>query len=83
MKEEVITFKVDSELAAFLKKLPNRSAFIRHSIVEALGNFCPVCSGTGLLTRSQKKHWESFSKSHPLKKCTKCDELYLTCENNL
>ncbi len=55
-KEEVITFKADVELAKALGSMPNKSDFIRRAILSALGNACPVCSGTGALTVSQMHH---------------------------
>jgi hypothetical protein len=81
-KQEIITFKVDQELLEAIKDIPNRSAFIRTAIVAALGNVCPLCNGTGLLTPSQQRHWDEFAHSHSLKKCKDCNELFLVCSKN-
>ncbi len=43
----VITFRLDVHIARILQNMPNRSAFIRQSIEQALGNVCPMCSGSG------------------------------------
>ena len=80
MKEEIITFKVDEGLSKVLKSIPNRSEFIRHSIMNALNSLCPLCNGTGFLSEAQKKHWEKFSVHHSIKKCEKCEELYISCD---
>ena len=44
-KSQVVAFKVEEDLADFLNKLPNKSAFIRKSIVAQLGMTCPLCTG--------------------------------------
>jgi hypothetical protein len=78
-KGEVITFKVDESLARALEGIPNRSEFIRNSILNALENTCPLCRGIGILTPNQKNHWEEFSRRHSIEECAECHELYLTC----
>ncbi len=79
---EVLTFKVDKELVKLLKKVPNRSEFIRGAILAALDNACPFCQGTGLLTPHRKKHWEDLSKHHPTKECKECHEDVLVCSTH-
>ena len=78
-KQEIITFKVDEQLGEIIKRLPNRSDFIRKAVLHALDNACPLCQGSGILTPSQKKHWESFLESHEISHCEECDSLYITC----
>jgi len=80
-KQEIVTFKVDYSLLEVLKDLPNRSEFIRQAILNALDNICPLCQGTGSLTPDQKKHWQSFSKSHSLEECENCHEIHLICND--
>ena len=46
-KDEVITFKVESQLAEILKRMPNRSQFIRSAILNSLEHVCPLCQGLG------------------------------------
>ena len=36
-KSQIVAFKAEEELATFLNKLPNKSAFIRKAIVAQLG----------------------------------------------
>jgi len=78
-KHEIITFKVDEDLLDALKKVPNRSEFIRHAIVEALGLTCPLCGGSGMLTPNQKSHWDEFTEDHAIKQCEECHENMLVC----
>lgn len=75
----IVTFKVNDDLLAVIKEIPNRSEFIRAAIMTALENVCPLCSGTGLLTPKQKEHWESFSRDHTLKRCDDCQEIFIEC----
>lgn len=78
-KDEVISFKVGAALARVIRRLPNRSEFIRAAVLSALDHACPLCQGTGLLSPEQKKHWDAFARDHTVKHCRECDALYLTC----
>ncbi|HPM77394.1 MAG TPA: ribbon-helix-helix domain-containing protein [bacterium] len=80
-KDEIVTFKVDQVLLAELRRMPNRSEFIRNAIKTALNNVCPLCQGTGVLSPEQKKHWEDFTKHHQLIECKECHELHLVCDS--
>ncbi len=80
-KTEVISFKADEELAAMLRNMPNRSDFIRNAVLEYMQNTCPLCSGTGLISISQREHWEKFIKTHTVEKCRDCNELYIRCNS--
>lgn len=80
-KTEIITFKVDQSLITALKGISNRSEFIRSALLTALENTCPLCSGTGILSPSQKKHWDKFSENHSVRECRDCHEIYLVCNS--
>ena len=79
-KSEVITFKVDDALLEELHKIPNRSAFIRNAVLAALESTCPLCQGTGILSPSQREHWDRFSRDHIVAECDDCHELHIVCE---
>ena len=79
-KEEIITFKVDQELADALAGVRNRSAFIREAILSALGNACPFCDGTGTLSVAQMRHWRALMLHHHMEECETCHEMYLVCD---
>ena len=80
-KQSIITFKVDDELFSAIQNIPNRSEFIRSALVEALGSVCPLCKGSGMLTKNQKNHWDAFSEDHAIERCKKCNERVLVCSN--
>ena len=42
-----VTYRLDPELAAALKHLPNQTAFVERTLREALSQGCPLCHGTG------------------------------------
>ena len=79
-KEEIITFKVDEKMSRAMADVENRSAFIRDAILAALGNTCPVCQGSGILSQSQQTHWNDFLSHHHFEKCNKCNEKRLVCD---
>src|SRR5881397_4064988 len=56
-KTAVVAFKVEEELAEFLNKLPNKSAFIRKAIAAQLGMACPLCNGRGVVPRGIHDHY--------------------------
>ena len=68
-KQGIITFKVDEDLFEVIKDIPNRSEFIRAAIISALGSVCPLCNGSGMLTRNQKRHWDDFAVDIWFKVC--------------
>lgn len=80
-KQEVITFKADPELALALADMSNRSQFIRDAIRAALQGACPLCNGSGTLTRSQRDHWQRFTFSHHVVTCEGCHEPMLVCDH--
>ncbi|MFP4330428.1 MAG: ribbon-helix-helix domain-containing protein [Spirochaetaceae bacterium] len=82
-KEEVITFKVDEELAEALGGIRNRSNFIRQAVLAALGNTCPVCNGTGTLSVPQMRHWQEFREHHRVQFCDDCHEAHLVCDHEV
>jgi metal-responsive CopG/Arc/MetJ family transcriptional regulator len=81
-KQEVISFKVDEDLAKVIREIPNRSEFIRKALLNALDNTCPLCRGTGIITPKQKIHWKEFSHHHRVEVCEDCHAVHLVCEND-
>ena len=78
-KQSIVTFKAEDSLMEALRGVPNRSAFIRSAVLAALNSACPLCGGTGILTREQKTHWDAFAVDHTLKQCNTCHEYHLVC----
>ena len=79
-KQEIISFKADGAMAKALSQVPNRSEFIRSAVLSALRNACPLCGGTGHLTAHQRRHWEAFTSTHSVRKCTDCRAVHLVCD---
>ena len=77
---DIISFKVDHDLAELLKHVRNRSEFIRGAILAALGKTCPLCNGSGILDDAQRGRWTAFTASHPLTECGRCHETVFTCD---
>jgi hypothetical protein len=42
-----VTFRIDPQLAAALRTLPNQTLFVETALLEALGETCPLCDGKG------------------------------------
>jgi hypothetical protein len=71
-KTQIVAFKVEEQLAAFLNKLPNKSAFIRKAIVAQLGMACPLCQGAGTVPRGLHAHYSPVLAKNNIRKCDKC-----------
>jgi hypothetical protein len=71
-KTQVVAFKVEEELAEFLNKLPNKSAFIRKAIVAQLGMACPLCTGTGIVPPGVHDHFAPVLAKNNIRKCDGC-----------
>lgn len=78
-KQAIVTFKVDEELARRLRRVGNRSQFIRAALLAALEDTCPLCGGAGTLGREQRRIWDRFVATHPLAECSRCHESVPTC----
>jgi len=81
-KESVVSFKADQSLAKLLQAMPNRSEFIRRALLQAMDSTCPLCQGSGIMTPSQRQHWEVFTKEHHIGICAEgCGETILFCDH--
>ena len=78
-KQQIITFKAEQALVEAMDAIPNRSEFIRSAILAALEGVCPLCHGTGVLSPHQQMHWQEFSRTHQVERCSDCDEEKLVC----
>lgn len=80
-KSKIVTFKADKGLLEAMRGIPNRSEFIRDAVSVALDSVCPLCDGTGILSPSQKTHWQEFAVNHAIVECEQCHEQHLVCPN--
>jgi len=76
----VVTFKADHALWEAMQGISNRSEFIRSAVLAALDGACPLCRGTGVLSASQRRHWEEFERTHSVERCDDCHEGHLVCQ---
>jgi hypothetical protein len=82
-KTEVVAFKVESELAELLNKLPNKSAFIRKAIAAQLGVACPLCMGKGVVPRGIHDHFAPLINQLNARACDHCgDQLSIPLESS-
>src|SRR6202790_4805947 len=81
-KTAVVAFKVEEELAEFLNKLPNKSAFIRKAIAAQLSIACPLCNGSGAVPRGVHDHYAPLLQRFNQRDCDGCgDKLPLPRES--
>lgn len=71
-KTAVVAFKVEEELADFLNQLPNKSAFIRKAIAAQMSMACPLCHGSGQVTRWVHDHYMPILASWASRHCDGC-----------
>jgi hypothetical protein len=71
-KTAVVAFKVEEELAEFLNKLPNKSAFIRKAIAAQLAIACPLCNGSGVVPRGVHDHYAPLLAQFNSRDCDGC-----------
>src|SRR5438874_11906645 len=71
-KTAVVAFKVEAELAEFLNKLPNKSAFIRKSIFAQMKMACPLCNGSGVVSRGVHNHFAPLIDQFSSRNCDSC-----------
>jgi hypothetical protein len=72
LKTKVVAFKVESELADLLSKIPNKSAFIRKAIAAQLGVACPLCHGKGVVPRGVHDHYTPLLNKFNHRNCDGC-----------
>ena len=73
-KKAVVAFKVEEELAEFLNKLPNKSAFIRKAIAAQLKTACPLCHGSGVVSRGVHDHFSALLPDLTSRDCDGCGD---------
>jgi hypothetical protein len=71
-KSQIVAFKVEDELAAFLDKLPNKSEFIRRAILAQFNMTCPLCTGSGVVPSGIHHHFSEVIERQSARPCEKC-----------
>lgn len=78
-KSEVVSFKAEPELLRALRGIENRSEFIRRAVLAALEGTCPLCMGSGTLSKRQQRHWAELARDHTIEECEECHEYRIVC----
>jgi hypothetical protein len=74
-KTKIVAFKVEEELADFLNKLPNKSAFIRKAIAAQLSMACPLCNGVGVVSKGIHDHYAPLLSRFNSRGCDSCGDV--------
>jgi len=73
-KTAVVAFKIEEDLADFLNQLPNKSAFIRKAIAAQMSMACPLCNGSGQVSRWSHDHYLPLLASLNSRSCDGCGD---------
>jgi hypothetical protein len=73
-KTAEVAFKIETDLADFLNKLPNKSAFIRKAIAAQMSTACPLCNGSGQVSRWTHEHYVPLLASWNARPCDGCGD---------
>jgi len=71
-KGVIVSFRVDKHLADVLKKVPDKSSFIRDVILRSFYETCPVCRGRGVLPEEVARWAAKQLKSEKIVECSCC-----------
>lgn len=71
-KGVVVSFRVDRHLADVLKRVPDKSSFIRDVILRSFYDTCPVCRGRGVLPKELSRWATRRLKADQAVECTCC-----------
>ena len=75
-KGVIVSFRVDKHMADVLKKVPDKSTFIRDVILRSFYDTCPVCRGRGVLPRELSRWAAKQLKSEKAMECACCHYSY-------
>lgn len=75
-KGVVVSFRVDRHLADVLKKVPDKSTFIRDVILRSFYETCPVCRGRGVLPEELARWVSRELKAEKAVACACCHYPY-------
>lgn len=73
LKPRTVAVKIEAELADFLDRLPNKSAFIRQAILAQFGTACPLCAGSGQVPAGLNAHYAPVLAGHRRRACSRCE----------
>ncbi|HWL93059.1 MAG TPA: hypothetical protein VNT79_05965 [Phycisphaerae bacterium] len=75
-KGVIVSFRVDRHLADVLKKVPDKSSFIRDVILRSFYETCPMCRGRGVLPVELARWASKMLKAEKAVDCACCNYTY-------
>ncbi len=75
-KGVMVSFRVDRHLADVLKKVPDKSSFIRDIILKSFYETCPVCRGRGVLPTEISRWAVKLLRAEKAAECICCHYRY-------
>ncbi|MCG8403639.1 MAG: hypothetical protein MI923_00440 [Phycisphaerales bacterium] len=75
-KGVIVSFRVDKHLADVLKKVPDKSTFIRDVILRSFYETCPICRGRGVLPEELARWATKELKAEKAVQCGCCHYHY-------
>ena len=72
LKDQVMAFKADAQLAALLSGVKNKSDLIRDAVYAFLGHLCPLCNGKGTIDANRGHEIELLLKQLEFASCSGC-----------
>ncbi|MBX3394599.1 MAG: hypothetical protein KF841_04440 [Phycisphaerae bacterium] len=75
-KGVVVSFRVDRHLAKVLRKVPDKSSFIRDVILRSFYETCPMCRGRGVLPAELARWAARILKQEKTVDCVCCNYRY-------
>ncbi len=72
LKDQVVAFKADAQLAALLSGVKNKSELIRDAVYAFLGHLCPLCNGKGTIDANRGHEIELLLKQLEFASCSGC-----------
>ena len=72
LKDQVIAFKADAQLAELLSGVKNKSELIRDAVYAFLGHLCPLCEGKGTIPHNRSHEIELLLSQLEFATCSGC-----------
>lgn len=72
LKDQLVAFKADAQLAALLSGVKNKSELIRDAVYAFLGHLCPLCNGKGTIDANRGHEIELLLKQLEFASCSGC-----------
>ncbi len=72
LKDQIIAFKADAQLADLLSSVKNKSDVIRDAVYAYLGHLCPLCEGKGTIPANRGHEIQMLLQQLEYASCSGC-----------